>query len=226
MAKFVEKIRARKLRKNGQSIKEIAKLLKVSVASVSNWCRDIKLTSEQIKILELHSKDPNYGRRLTYSLQQRMKRIEKTEKLFKEGEREIGILNKRELFLAGVALYWAEGFKKDNQAGFSNMDPLMIKFFIKWLRECFNYSEDHLIFRVTANISYKDRIDDIHKYWSEVTGAQISKFQKPFFQKFTWKKVYENPDNYKGILRIKVRKSTDFLRKIYGWIEGLRMQAH
>jgi transcriptional regulator with XRE-family HTH domain len=222
MSKFKEKIKSRVLRGQGISIKEIAKKLNVSSSSVSDWCRDIVLSEDQIKTLEQHSRDPFYGKRLSNSLRQRQARIEKTDKLIKEGVSEIGSINKRELFLIGVALYWAEGFKKDSQAGLASMDPDMINLFIGWLKECFGYTLDNISARVTVNISHKHRIKEIENYWSEVTGIPVEKFQKPFYQKFVWKKVYENQNEYHGVLRIKVRKSTDFLRKITGYIQGLR----
>ena len=225
MAKFKQKIKARVLRKQGKSIKEIAKLLLVSPSSVSDWCTDIKLTIDQITELERRARDPFYGRRLSYSLAQQAKRLEKTQKLFKEGVMEIGNLSRRELFLTGVALYWAEGFKKDSQAGLASLDPNMIRFYIKWLKECFGYKIDDLSIRVTLNVSHKERIDEIQDYWSKIIGIPTKCFQKPFYQNFVWKKVYENPNEYYGVLRVKVRKSTDFLRKIYGYIEGLRLNT-
>lgn len=225
MAKSREKLKAREIRKRGKSIKFIARKLKVSPGSVSLWCKDIKLTSEQIKILEQHTRDPYYGRRLSYSLRQQKEREKKTRMLINQGVEEVGRLSKRDLFMAGIALYWGEGFKKDSQAGLASMDPAIIRFFIKWLKDCFGYVNEDLIFRVTLNISHADRIEDVLKYWSGTLSIPEAYFQKPFYQKFIWKKVYENPNDYYGVLRVKVRKSTDFLRKLNGYIEGLRLQA-
>jgi len=225
MAKYKQRIVARRLRKEGKSIKEIAKKVGVSVGSVSTWCHDIELSKEQIINLEKRARDPFYGRRLSYSLAQKRKKELKIKRLHEEGKKEIGKLNKRELFLTGVALYWAEGFKKNSQAGLASMDPGMIRFFIKWLRECFDYRIEDLSLRVTVNISHKKRINEIEAYWAKVTKTPVEKFQKPFFQKVIWKKVYENPNEYYGVLRIKVRRSTDFLRKICGYIDGLRSWA-
>jgi len=50
-------------------------------------------------------------------------------------------------------------------------------------------------------------------------------FQKPFYQKVKWQKQYDHPENYHGVLRIRVRKSTDFLRKICGYINGLSLNS-
>lgn len=225
MAKARKRIKARRLRKGGESVKMISRQLEVSPSTVSVWCRDIELTSSQIKKLERRSRDPNYSKRLAYSRMQRRKRIKKIKRLREEGIKEIGNLVERELFLIGAALYWAEGFKKDSQAGFASSDPGMIKFILRWLRETCGYKDDELSVRVTLNISHKKRLEDVEKYWSNVTGISRDNFQKPFYQKVKWKKIYENPNNYYGVLRIRVRKSTDFLRKIHGWIEGLSLQA-
>lgn len=225
MAKFREKIKARNLRKDGESLKVIAQMLEVSPRSVSNWCRDIELTQEQTLKLEKRMIDPNYGNRQKYlNLIKNSKNL-KIKKLKDEGRREIGNLSKRDLFLVGIALYWAEGFKKDSQAGFANSDPKMVNLFLRWLYECFNYKTSDLIPKLTLNISHKDRTKEIETYWSEKTGIPIENFQKPFYQNVKWKKIYENPNEYFGVLRIKVRKSIDFLRKIHGFIEGLRLQA-
>lgn len=226
MAKFQQKIKARKLRKSGLSIKNIAKSLDVSVGSVSTWVRDIALTKAQFEVLEAHSRDPHYGNRLKYINKVKRETNRRTNKLEKEGVKDVGRLSKRELFLVGAALYWGEGFKKDSQVGLANSDPTVIKLFLRWLYECFDYKADDIIPRLTLNVSHRDRIDEITRFWAEAVDIPIDSFRKPFFQNFKWKKIYENPNNYHGVLRIKVRRSRDFLRKILGYIEGLRLQAN
>jgi DNA invertase Pin-like site-specific DNA recombinase len=52
MAKTKERNKARRMRAMGESIKDIARILDVSVSSVSIWCRDIKLNDLQIKRLD------------------------------------------------------------------------------------------------------------------------------------------------------------------------------
>jgi hypothetical protein len=223
MSKSVQKIEARKLRSEGESIKKIARQLRVSVGSASAWCRNVELSSAQKKVLDNNARNPYYGGRGIY-LRRLKKRIDsKTEKLKMIGIKKIGKLNKIELFLTGASLYWAEGFKKDSQAGLASLDTKMIQFFVRWLKICFGYQDKDLIFRVTVNISHKYRITEIEEYWSKVLNIPLDQFRKPFFQNFKWKKTYENPNEYYGVLRVKVRKSKDFLRKIYGFIEGLKL---
>lgn len=221
MAKPEKRKLAREMRSNGDSIKHIAGKLEVAQSSVSLWCRDIKLTQNQILNLEKNARDPLYGRRLSYALKQQKAREMKSKVLLERGIEKVGHMSKRELFLTGAALYWAEGFKKDSQAGFANSSPEMLKVFVKWLRVCFGYNVEDLIFRVTLNESHKYRVEEVQRYWSGQLNVSIENFRKPYFQKVKWKKEYDNPEEYFGVLRIKVRKSTDFLREIRGFIEGL-----
>ncbi len=221
MAKSQEKIKARELRKRGESIKQIAKRLHVSASSVSAWCNDIFLTKEQITSLEFRMKDPNYGRRQIYLNQVKKLKAEKIARLKKEGIERIGKLNEREFIIAGLALYWAEGFKKDKQIGFANIDPRMVIFFLKWLEVCFDVKKTDIKLRLTLNESYIDKINAMQNYWSQATGIPTSNFQKPIIQKVVWKKEYENKDEYKGVLRIRVAKSLSLLRMIDGMIGGL-----
>lgn len=223
MARSKERLQARKLRTEGESIKKIANLLQISVASVSNWCKDIELTPEQKKNLSKRVTDPYYGKKAAYLEKKKKEFIEKVNNLKQRGVDEIAKLTKREIFLIGVALYWGEGFKKDHQVGFANIDEKMIEFFIYWLKTCFHITHKNLIIRVTANKSYKNKIHQLEQYWSNQLDIPLTQFSKPFFQKTVWKKQYENGDNYHGVLRIKVRKSVDLLRKIYGYIEGLSL---
>lgn len=222
MAKAKLRLKAKQLRKAGIGIKTIANKLKVSSSTVSLWCRDIELSEEQISELEKRAHDPYYGRRLANVKRQQKLRNDKIRKLFIKGKKDIGTLTTRELFIAGVCLYWAEGFKKDSQVGFSNSDPKMIVFFIQWLKRCCKIAKDNLSIRVGVNESYKTKISGIEEYWSRFLKIPLEQFQKPFFQKVVWKKLYDQPETYHGVLRIRVKKSTDLLRMINGWIAGIK----
>ncbi|KKU87716.1 MAG: hypothetical protein UY18_C0027G0009 [Microgenomates group bacterium GW2011_GWF2_47_9] len=222
MAKSRERSEAIAYRRRGKSIKWIANNLSVSQGSVSVWCRDVVLSSEQIELLEKNARDPNYGRRLLNSIRQREERISREKDLYSQGKMEVGKINKRELFLVGVGLYWAEGYKKDSQVGFGSSDPGMILFFIKWLKDYFEYRSEDLTFRVTVNEAHEYRIDEIISYWSNTLNVSREQFKKPFFQRVKWKKIYDNPNEYYGVLRVRVRRSSSFLRKILGMIGGLK----
>ena len=225
MAKPEKKKTARKLRRKGESIKGIAKKLKVSPASVHKWCQDIKLSPGQKEKLEQKVFYALQKGRRKVARNQRQKRLKEIKELKNEGVNEVGSLSKREFFLAGIALYWAEGFKKDSRLGFANSDPNMVKFFLKWLIESCGVAEEKIRLRVGLNISHKERVKEVEDYWSQVTGIPLSQFQKPFFQKFKWKKEFKKPEKYFGVLRIRANKQRRLFRRIHGYIKGLKKNA-
>ena len=51
MAKYLLRLKARELRKQGISVKDIAEILRISKSSASIWTRDIILSIEQIEAL-------------------------------------------------------------------------------------------------------------------------------------------------------------------------------
>jgi len=223
MAKSTEKYAAIKLRSEGQSIKYIAKQLNVSVGSVSIWCKNVVLTTEQIDNLQIQGKDPFYGKRLEYSQKRKAEVARLTSLLSSLGANDIGNVSKRELFLVGIALYWSEGFKKDKQVGFSNSEPEMIVLFIKWLTYCCKIPSRDIKIRIAINSSHMYRIDAVHQFWSKKTDIPLKNFQKPTFQNIVWKKLYENESTYHGVARIRVAKSTNLLRRILGSIQALKI---
>lgn len=143
--------------------------------------------------------------------------------MFQEARSEIKSLSGRELFLTGLALYWAEGFKneKEGKLGFCNSDPKMIKFMIRWFKIALKIKPEDFILRAEFNESHKDRTKEIENYWSKLTEIPLTQFNKSFYQHSVWKREYPNRNTYFGVLRIRVRKSSELLNKMRGWINGL-----
>ena len=221
MAKFKQKLLAKKLRGKGKSIKEIAKKLKVSKSSASIWCRDIKLNKKQQEYLEKKQLIGSYRGRLKGAETQKRKRLEEIESQRKEGIEEVSNLSEGEFFTAGIALYWGEGFKAGGIAGFTNSDPKVILFMVEWFKKYCKVSDSDFICRVGINASHGERVKEVENYWSNLTKIPLSQFTKTGLYKSALKKVYENHNEHFGTLRIKVRKGSKLQRKILGWIEGI-----
>ncbi|PJA64121.1 MAG: hypothetical protein CO160_00290 [Candidatus Portnoybacteria bacterium CG_4_9_14_3_um_filter_43_11] len=153
----------------------------------------------------------------------RQKRQTEVELLRKEGIKEIDKLNKRDLLVAGIAMYWSEGYTAPSNydVGFTNSDPKMILFMLEWFKNCCKISIDRFSLRVGINKIHKKRVKEVEKYWSDLTEIPLSQFNKPSLKKTETKKIYENYNEHFGTLRIKVRKGTRLRRKIDGWIEGI-----
>ena len=60
------------------------------------------------------------------------------------------------------------------------------------------------------------------KYWSKIAGLSLVRFQKIIWKKNKIRTRRKNRgEGYYGLLRMRVLKSTNFNRKISGWIEGI-----
>ncbi len=221
MVKLAQKNLARSLRQSGLSLGIIAKKIDVSKSSVSLWCRDIILSRKQKENLEAKRKQTLLKNIRTYSKRRKKETQANIKRLEKEGLIKVGKLNKREIFLLGIALYWGEGFKKDHQIGLATIDSNIAEFFIYWLNSSFKITKKDLIIRVTANHTYKDQVKRLEKYWSKKLAISLNQFSAPYFQKTIWRKEYKNKNDYYGVIRIKARRSINLLRKIRGSINGL-----
>lgn len=230
MAKPVQRLKARSLRREkGLSIKEIAEKVGVSKSTVSLLCRDIELTPSQIKQLEERQKNAWLRSRIKGQLKgawlQKQRRLKKIKKFQKQAEKEIKQLNKKELFLTGVALYWAEGQKKRRTVGLTSSDPKMILFFIKWLQEICRIPKNRLKCFVGINEAHRERIEEVENYWSRLTGIPKSQFTKTSLKKVKNKKKYENFNNHYGTLSVRLARPANPHYRVMGWVHALRNQA-
>ncbi len=219
----VKKDEVRKLRRAGMSLNHIEKTSNVPKSTIREWIKDISLNPEQTQVLLEGALIALQNGRKVAQENKRKKRSKKEEELHIQGVAEIGALNKRELFIAGIALYWAEGFKNrhEKRLGFCNSDPKMIKFYLYWLRSVLGVDALYITARLTINSAHKDREEKILEYWRNVTELPDSSFTKTFYQTVISVKQFENRDLYNGVLRLHVKESLDTLLKMRGWIEGL-----
>jgi transposase-like protein len=228
MARIKKKLLAQELRQKGYSISEIAKKLNMHKSgTISKWCRDISLTSEQINRLAKKQRSGSYKGRLTATEKLRRMRMKEVEQMRKEGLKEIGKLNKKDLFISGVGIYWSEGYthSSNDQVGFTNSDPRMILFMLKWFEEICKVPKERLSLQIRINKIHKNRVKEIERYWSKITGIPLPQFTKTILIETRSKKIYPNPNTYFGTIRILVHQGTRLRRKINGWIEGLAKTA-
>lgn len=214
-----------KLRKRGLSYSEILEKIQVSRSSLSLWLSSIPLSSkDKARIDKKKLKSISYGRKVWSEM-----RIKSTEIIMKQAKREIQSINidNNALWLMGIMLYWAEGAKeKDYKIGqgvwFSNQDPRMIKLYLLWLTKCLNIKPEELSFDIYTHITHQERAESIKRYWAKNTGHSTLKFGKIYYKKGQIKIKRHNVEkDYHGILRVRVKCSTNLNRKIMGWIDGI-----
>lgn len=220
MAKSKLRLRARELRQEGESIIVIAKTLGISKGTVSKWCRDIVLSEEQILKL-LNNKSLGLKKaQLKGALVQKTRRLIRIEEYIREGYKKFEKFTSDQFFIAGLALYLAEG-RKTLRVVFTNSDPRIIKFMLKWFKEFFKISSDQISFYVYINEIHRNREKVVVDYWSNYLKVPLPYFKRVTFIKSVQKKVYENHDVHYGTLHFEVLKSSDLLYRIKGLIEGL-----
>lgn len=219
MAKIKERSLAQKLRGQGYSIGDISKKLLVSKSTVSGWCKDIRLSENTLKKIANRSQTKSTLALLRYSEERRNKRIRDTAESIKKGKNFLSTLNKRDIYCIGLGLYWGEGYKTGSQEfGFTNSDPRMIIFYIRWLETVFGISKDRLILRVGINAVHEHRVSEVESYWSKLTAIPKSQFTRSSLIRSKSKKVYKNTNKHMGTLRIKVSKGTALRREVLGAI--------
>jgi hypothetical protein len=214
------------LRKSGLSYTEIHKLTRVPKSTLSDWLKSYKLTQQQnLRFRKLNLKNLKLA-----SLSHQKHRLKKTDKIISQAQKQIGNLSNTDLWNIGIILYWAEGSKQKEHAPskgviFSNSDPLMIKLFLRWLKESVKIKKEQIVFEIYIHTTYQKTLPELSSYWSKITGFPIEKFQKVYFKKNKVHSYRKNKGpNYNGVLRISVKKSTDLNRQITGWIQGICKQ--
>lgn len=131
-------------------------------------------------------------------------------------------LSRREFWLAGVALYWAEGAKAYEDVSLTNSDPDTIRFFVRWLRKCCGADLKNM--RVSVHI-YPD-LDPVmaREYWAEVTEIPVAQFYPEQVDSRNNKKGFKQGRLPYGTAHVRLLgKGTRRLhRLIMGWIDGLK----
>lgn len=214
--KTTERLEARRRRRDhGESIKQIARELRVSPSTVSVWVRDIELTDEQHDALQSRCSSHN-GQTVSARLNAARAHARR------RGEQEHGrFLARRRnaLHLAGAMLFWAEGSRGRNAVVFTNSDPQMVRFFVSFLRRCYDV-RDHRI-AVTCNLfaDHEARQREIEQFWLDTLSLPRSSLRKStvnIFSKHS-KKRRTNKLPY-GTCRVVVN-DTALVQSIYGAIQ-------
>lgn len=140
----------------------------------------------------------------------------------------IGSLTDRELFMIGVALYWAEGskdkpYRRTEVLHFINSDPNVIRVFLRWL-ELLGVTRERLTMRVSIHESAD--VQAAERYWADIVEVDTSALSKATLKKHNPRTVRKNTsDAYHGCLVIYVRKSAELYRRMEGAWYGIVLGA-
>jgi hypothetical protein len=188
MARLEEKQKALDLRKKGMSYSQIKSALNVGKSTLSGWLKDYPLSKERIREL----RDCNEQRIEKCRETKRVKKEARLTDFCKQEKKKIFPLNKQELYLAGLFLYWGEGAKtQQSKLTVSNTDPAVIKFFVYWLEKSLAVSKKRLRFQLHL---YRDmNIDKEIDFWAKKLRVSKNQFNKPYI-----KSSFSDKINHKG----------------------------
>jgi len=177
MTHVILKRQALELRKLGKSYSQIKKELNVSKSTLSEWLREYPLSKEQIRLL----RDINEERIEKYRNTMRLKREAKQLTYYNEQKRNLIPLSQKEIYLAGLFLYWGEGAKTlHHQVDISNTDPSVLKFVLHWMTTALYIPKEKV--RVNLHL-YKDmNIEEIVDFWSEELHIPKNQFNRPYIK--------------------------------------------
>lgn len=186
MARKIDKQKAIVMRKKGMSYSQIKEKLGVSKSTLSGWLYNMPLSEERIR--ELQADNPVRIER--YRNTMRAKKEARLKEVYRKVSQDIGNFSSRDLFIAGLFLYWREGTKmKIASVEFTNTNPAMIKFFINWLKLLgINKEKLKVKLHLYSDMNIKKGI----AFWSKELKIPIRQFTKPYI-----KKTYLKSINYK-----------------------------
>ncbi|APY87873.1 hypothetical protein DCW30_08805 [Streptomyces alfalfae] len=218
--------RARELRSQGWTYSEIQTELSCSKSSVSLWVRDLP-APEPRRTPEERRARMNAGLAELRAAQEREREAQK-----EAATRAVGRLSERELFLAGVVLYWAEGtksktYRRSEALQFINSDPDVIRFHLRWLASL-GVTKDRLTLRLSIHESAD--VPAAETFWADVAGVETTALRRATLKKHNPRTVRKNTgEAYHGCLIVYVRQSADLYRRVegawYGIVLGATRQA-
>ncbi|WP_306323607.1 MULTISPECIES: hypothetical protein [unclassified Streptomyces] len=210
--------RARELRRQGWTYNQIQAELGCSKSSVSLWVRDLPRPEPKCTPEEQQAR-MNAGLAKLRADQDRERQATK-----RTAAADIGDLSERELLIAGVTLYWAEGskdkpYRRTEVIQFINSDPNVIKLFMRWL-ELMGVTRDRLTLRVSIHKSAD--VKAAESFWADIVDVEVDAFSKATLKKHNPRTVRKNTGNdYRGCLMIYVRQSADLYRRMEGAWYGI-----
>lgn len=178
MARAKDREIAITLRKSGMSYSQIKNTLGVGKGTLSAWLKDFPLSEERINQL-LWKNEKRIERYRETRRQTKQKRLDK---FYLEEKRKIFPLTERDIFIAGLFLYWGEGAKTmSKEVSVSNTDPSMINFFLDWSYKYLKVPKEKIYICLHL---YNDM--DISKeisFWSKKLNIPKNQFRKSYIKK-------------------------------------------
>ena len=223
MRKDKDKIIA--LRKSGLSYLQISKKFNVPKSTLSLWLRDIKLSEKAKDKINLRVNETSVKALIKRNKEQTLIAKARHQAIIREAENTFFKYKKEALFIAGVALYWGEGYKKGANGSswksldLANSDAEMVKLFIRFLKKYLAVDDKNIAIQLI--IAPSNNINSAISYWSKVTKMDKNGFIKTYSKVSSSSKGIRDKKSLPfGTVHIRVNNVKKFFTLI-GWINCL-----
>ena len=221
-----EKDRAIELRKEGKSYSQIQEVLHVAKSTLSYWLRDIVLSDESQQKISKRASVTSTKALIERNRQQTVIAKERAIRIQQEAREEATCHMNDPLFVAGVALYWAEGYKRGANGSkwkcvdFTNADPEMVQVMMDFFRKFCSVEENRFKVQLIAhsNVDMQSAV----RYWSILTEIPEAQFIKTCTSLSVRSNQKRGNTLTYGTVHIRVYDVKLFFR-IIGWIDGIKM---
>lgn len=221
-----KKFIALELRKQGQSYSQISATTGIAKSTLSFWLKDVPLSEDAKEFLAKRIRERGTLALIKRNKEQTILAKERAEKIRLASQEEALTLIESPLFLLGVSLYWAEGYKKGAEGSkwksvnFTNSDPEMIRIIMRFFREICEVEESSFRIQLIAyqNIDEKRAID----FWSHLTGISRDKFIRTSLPISKGLQIKRKTNILPfGTVHVRINDVKLFFR-IIGWIDALK----
>jgi transcriptional regulator with XRE-family HTH domain len=159
-----------RLRKAGYSYTHISSETGVSKSTLSDWLGGVPYEPNKETVDKIGK-----ARAASGFAKNRLK-LDSIAQAQKEAKKDIGKLDKRDLFMAGLGLYIGEGSKSHNIVRITNSNYQIILFAIRWFNEVVGVPTKNFSLRIHM---YPDSDEkEVLKFWATVTGFSTGQFRK------------------------------------------------
>jgi len=202
-------------RECGMSVKEIAAELRISASTASRWLRGIVLSPEQVAALD--ARNPAINGQMLGARRLAEKSRDARADAQAHGRSFAALADP--LHRAGCMLYWAEGSKGRNKVTFTNSDVDMVRFFLRFLRECYGVEDERLTLSVNVHLGNGMTLDEIEAWWLAALALPASCLRAAAVNRTSSSSLGKRPPLVHGTARLSIC-STFILQSIYGALQA------
>ncbi len=225
-----DKTLAIKMRLKGKSYGEISKKLGIPKSTLSGWLGRIVLSKKARHRLWQRTQAKSFRAFIRRNKHQTIEAVARVKQLRQAASSAVGKITLRDLFVAGTALYWAEGYKRPvirrgrkvthHVVSLTNSDPALVKTFLRFLRTWCQVPKEKI--KASVRVFPRQSMKMLQQYWERQTGIGRKNFMAPL-RTISISSRRKRPFNRlpHGVVQIRVA-DTKLFHTIMGYIDGLK----